>query len=54
MWLNHIIVNHINASVVELTGYELDGDNIEDIGYLQVRVDINAMGYCRRFGTSGQ
>lgn len=35
-WLNHIIVNHINASVFELTGYELDGDSIEDIGYAQV------------------
>ncbi|CAB1112949.1 unnamed protein product [Ectocarpus sp. CCAP 1310/34] len=34
-WLNHIIVNHINASVFELTGYELDGDSIEDIGYVQ-------------------
>ncbi|CBJ26590.1 hypothetical protein Esi_0035_0090 [Ectocarpus siliculosus] len=35
-WLNHVIVNHINASVFELTGYELDGDSIEDIGYTQV------------------
>lgn len=35
-WLNHIIVNHINTSVVELTGYELDGDSVEDIGYVQV------------------
>ncbi|CAM9155381.1 unnamed protein product [Ectocarpus sp. 13 AM-2016] len=34
-WLNHIIVNHINTSVFELTGYELDGDSIEDIGYAQ-------------------
>lgn len=37
-WLNHIIVNHINATVVELTGYTLDGDDIEDIGYVQVYV----------------
>lgn len=37
-WLNHIIVKHINATVVELTGYVLDGDQIEDIGYVQVYV----------------
>lgn len=35
-WLDHIIVRQINASVVELTGYMLDGNNVEDIGYVQV------------------
>lgn len=35
-WLNHVIVNHINASVLDLTGYELSGDSPEDIGYVQV------------------
>lgn len=35
-WLNHVIVSHINASVLDLTGYELDGDSPEDIGYVQV------------------
>lgn len=37
-WLNYIIIKHINASVIELTGYELDGDYVEDIGYVQVPV----------------
>eukprot|EP00903_Cladosiphon_okamuranus_P017641 g16248.t1 len=34
-WLDHVIVGHINASVFELTGYKLDGDSIEDLGYVQ-------------------
>ncbi|CAM9728040.1 unnamed protein product, partial [Sphacelaria rigidula] len=34
-WLDHVVVNHLNASVKELTGYTLDGDNIEDMGYVQ-------------------
>lgn len=37
-WLDHIIVNHLNASIVDLTGYELDEDKIEDIGYVQVGI----------------
>lgn len=35
-WLDHVIVSQINASVVDFTGYMLDGDNVEDIGYVQV------------------
>ncbi|CAM9090652.1 unnamed protein product, partial [Laminaria digitata] len=34
-WLNHVIVSHINASVLDLTGYHLSGDSPEDIGYVQ-------------------
>lgn len=35
-WLNHVIVNHIDTSVLDLTGYQLSGDSPEDIGYVQV------------------
>ncbi|CAM9257644.1 unnamed protein product [Scytosiphon promiscuus] len=34
-WLNYIIANHINTTVIDLTGYVLHGDQIEDIGYVQ-------------------
>lgn len=36
VWLDHVVANHLNASIVDLTGHALDGDSMEDIGYVQV------------------
>lgn len=36
-WMDHVVANHLNATVMELTGHALDGARIEDIGYIQVK-----------------
>lgn len=38
-WLNYVVTNHLNSTIMELTGYALDGDHPEDIGYVQVWSD---------------
>lgn len=35
-WMDHVVANYLNDFVRDLTGYELNGERIEDIGYVQV------------------
>ncbi|CAM9656283.1 unnamed protein product [Ascophyllum nodosum] len=34
-WLDHVVINYLSDSVQDLTGYHLNGENVEDIGYVQ-------------------
>lgn len=35
-WMDHVVANHLDDAVRDLTGYQLNGERIEDIGYVQV------------------
>lgn len=47
-WLDHVVANYLDDFVRDLTGYELDGENIEDIGYVQV-FQLSYEWHCRVF-----